>query len=171
MTTWRRLTLIAMMVGGGFTGVLAAGQILVNSLTQGTLNLLLAILLLFLYTYVMVAGLVFAHSPRRLGPLVAALAIQVPGLSSSLLVYKFAAGVGAFLGANYSQGTGGLTPNFDTFFGSRSTVAILQHNPFTIGINLWAVVLLILLWKSTWVVSAPVMQSLSTSRESTPVRG
>jgi hypothetical protein len=160
-----------MTVGGGFTGVALAVQLLVNSPNWGTQNLLLTTLLLLLYAYVTGAGLVFAQSPRRTGPLFAALAIQVPLISSSLLVYKFAAGFEAFLRASYSHDAGGLTLNFDSFFGSRSTVAVLQQNPVAVGVNLWAVVLLILLWKSTWVVPAPVTQSVSTSAESTPVRG
>jgi hypothetical protein len=166
MTTWLRLTLITMTVGGGFAGVVLAVQLLMNSPNQATLNLLLAILLLLLYTFVTAAGLVFAHSPHRLGPLVAALAIQVPWISSPLLVYQFAAGVGAFLGANYSQGATGLSPNYEYCFGSRSTVAVLRQNP--LGVNLWAVVLLILLWRSTWTL-APVPQSVGTSEESLPV--
>jgi hypothetical protein len=172
MNTWLRLTLITMTVGAGFTGVALSLQALITSPNRGTKNLLLATLMLVLYTYVMAAGLVFAHSPRRTGPLFAALAMQAPWISSSLLLYKFAAGFEAFVRANYSQDAGVLTLNFDGFFfGSRSTVAILQQNPLGLGVNLWAAVLLILLWKSTWVVPAPMTQSVSTSAESTPVAG
>ena len=45
-----------------------------------------------LYASVTASGLLFVHDPARNGPLVIALMLQVPCISSSLIVYRFAAG-------------------------------------------------------------------------------
>jgi len=152
MSTWLRLTLITMTVGGGFSGLAVMIQYAIQSPRQQTLSLLLTMLLLTLYAFVTAAGLVFAQSPRRTLLLFGALLIQVPWLSSSMLVYKFAAGAGAFIGAKYPSGAGGPTATYEYSVGTSSTVAMLQGNgdPFIVGVNLWAIVLLILLWRSAW---------------------
>ena len=92
MKTWLRLTLITMTVGGGFAGVLITCHSLVHSEGQGLPYLVIMAAFLTLYTLVTASGLLFVHDPRRVQPLFAALAIQIPWISSPLIVYKVAAG-------------------------------------------------------------------------------
>ena len=164
MNAWPRQTLIIMTVGGGFAGAVGAVQLLIDSSSQATASLALAVLVLLLYFYVMAAGLVFAQSPRRTRPLTVSLILQVPWISCPLLLYKFGAGGAAFINATYSGSTGGWALNFDTFFGSRASLATLQQNPFTVGVNLWALAMLLLLWRSAG--SAAVMHPAGSSMES-----
>lgn len=86
MKPWLRLALITMTVGGGFTGVVVNLQALFNSPGASILKLVLDLIFMGLYVFVCVSGLMFVHNPSRRGPLVAALAVQIPWISSSLIV-------------------------------------------------------------------------------------
>ena len=66
-------------------------QSLFESRGQRPLSLLIIGLFLALFTYVTISGLMFVLDPERKRPLIAALAIQIPWISSSVIVYKFAA--------------------------------------------------------------------------------
>jgi len=92
MKTWLRLTLITMTVGGGFAGVILTIQSLLDSGSRGPVHLVLLAGFLALYAFVTACGLLFVHDPSRLRPLLVALAIQIPWVSTPLVVYKFAAG-------------------------------------------------------------------------------
>ncbi|MGC2621164.1 MAG: hypothetical protein WA414_19120 [Acidobacteriaceae bacterium] len=94
MTTWLRLTVVTMTVGGGFLGAVVTVQRLINWGPDG-FQLSSAILLtifLGLFVFVVASGLVFIADPRRTQLLVWALAMQLLWVSSPLLVYRIAAG-------------------------------------------------------------------------------
>ena len=91
MKTWLRLTLITMTVGGGFAGVLLTLSSLFNSQSRGVTYLIFVVGFLAMFLFVMASGLLFVHDPRRVRPLLAALTMQTPWISTPLLVYKFAA--------------------------------------------------------------------------------
>jgi hypothetical protein len=141
MKTWLRLTLITVTVGGGFTGLAATVQSLCNSQSQPPLNLLLIAVFLALYAYVTVSGLMFVHDPQGTRPLIAALAIQIPWISSPLIVYKFAAGFHAALAVG-----GGL--DAEARLGCFFKFSLFEENPWRIGVNLFALAILILLCRS-----------------------
>jgi hypothetical protein len=128
MKTWLRLVLITMTVGGGFAGVLITGQLLFNSGSQGLAYSVIMAVFLALYAFVTASGLLFVYNPRRIHPLFAALAIQIPWISSPLLVYKVAAGfhlvltVGSFEYAGVSR----VTFRAETLFGSMFNFVLLQ---------------------------------------------
>ena len=90
MKLWLRLLFITITVGGGFTGFVLTFQSLFNSPHQRPLNVLLTIIFLALNAYVFVSGLLFVRDEQRTRPVMAALAIQIPWISSPLMVYKFA---------------------------------------------------------------------------------
>lgn len=148
MKPWLRLTLITMTVGGGFTGVVLTLQLLFNSPGASTLNLLLMVTFMGLYVFVTVSGLIFVYDPQRTGPLVAALAIQIPWISSSLIVYKFAAGGQAFVmvGSSETPNTTGVHFGWEFLLGSSWRFALLQDKPLGIGVNLAALSILAVLW-------------------------
>src|ERR1700676_2445329 len=147
MKTWLRLTLVTMCVGGGFTGFAITLQSLLSSRTSPPFSLLLFAVSLALFASVTGSGLIFVCNPLRIRPIVAALAVQIPWVSSPLIVYKFAAGFHAVVGIGIADG-GKLQVGAESLFGSGWTVALLQVNPFNLGINVGAVAMLILLRKS-----------------------
>lgn len=149
MKPWLRLALITMTVGGGFTGVVVNLQALFNSPGASIFKLALVLIFMGLYVFVCVSGLMFTHNPRRTGPLVAALAVQIPWISSSLIVYKFVAGVEAFIivGSPEKENAIGAYFGWDLLLGSSWKFALLQDNPLRVGVNFAAVVILALLWQ------------------------
>jgi phosphoglycerol transferase MdoB-like AlkP superfamily enzyme len=150
MKTWLRLTLITMTVGGGFAGIAVTLQALFNSPVASTLNLLAMIVFLGLYVFVTISGLIFVHDPKRTGPLMAALAIQIPSVSSSFIVYKFAVGVRAFLMVSGSEGpnTPAVRLSWDFFLGSSWTFSLLRDKPPGIGVNVAALAILAYSWQA-----------------------
>jgi hypothetical protein len=104
MKIWLRLALITTTGGGGFTGI-ALTLSLFRSQGTGFPSLILLIGFLVLYVFVLTSGLLFVRDPQRTGPLLAALAVQIPYISTPLIVYKFAAGVYAVVKLEAQQGT------------------------------------------------------------------
>lgn len=147
MKPWLRLTLVAMTIGGGFSGVVRTMQSFSRLSTQ---ELVIAFIFIGLYAGVTASGLLFVHDPTRSGPLVAALILQVPWISSSLIVYKFAAGLGvcASVGStgNASRVEAGLFWEF--MLGSRWRCDLGEENPLRVGVNVAALALLLLLWRA-----------------------
>jgi|SRR5208283_4940343 len=147
MKTWLRLTLITITVGGGFTGVAITLQFLLNSEGQRGLNLSVAVVFLALYTYVTVCGLIFAQDAQQTRPLIAVLAIQIPWISSPLATYNFAAGFYAVVSVG-SPGRAGARFGAGAYLGSRFGLSLFQANPWRIGVNLFALAMLILLLRA-----------------------
>ena len=135
MKPWLRLTLVTMTVGGGFAGVAGTLQSLFNSPGASALNLMLILVFLGLYVFVIISGLLFVHDPTRTGLLLAALAIQIPSISSSLVVYKFAAGLEAFInvGGLGKDSTTGAHLDWNLLLGSSWRFAFQQSNSRALG--------------------------------------
>ena len=150
MKTWLRLTLITITVGGGFTGVLVTYASLFHSTDHRIVYYVLMTGFLALYGFVIASGLLFVHDPRRIRPLIAALAIQIPWISTPLFVYKFTAGFYAVLtiGGPREVGNVGLYFGGESLLGNTFKFAFNQDIPWDIGINLWALMLVILVWRS-----------------------
>jgi hypothetical protein len=150
MKPWLRLTLITMTVGGGFAGFVSTLQSLFNSLRASTLNLLLTVVFMGLYAFVTASGLLFVHDPTRTGPLLAALAIQIPAISSSVIVYKFAAGLETFVsvGGSEQKNAMGVHFDWDLLLGGSWRFALQQDNPLRVGVNVAALAFLLLLWRT-----------------------
>jgi hypothetical protein len=82
-----------MTVGGGFTGVALTAQLLFSPQVTGPALLAVCVVFLLLHVFVLISGLLFVHNPTRVIPLVVALALQIPYLSSPVLAYRFADGL------------------------------------------------------------------------------
>lgn len=149
MKAWLRLTLITMTVGGGFAGFAGTLQSLFNSPGASTLKLVLIFIFACLYVFVTVSGLLFVNDPRRTGPLVAALALQVPWISSSLITYKFAAGFESFIFVGSPEKQNAIVHlGWDFLFGSSWKFGLSQENPVRLGVNLAALAILLLLLRA-----------------------
>jgi hypothetical protein len=142
-----------MTVGGGFTGFALTFQALLSGLSSHTeppLNLLIMGIFLLLNAGVAASGLLFVHDSRSTLPLVASLAIQVPWISSPLLTYRFATGLEFVLNATGPEKGEEFTLHFawKCFVGSSWSLSVSQQHPIGVGINLWALAMLILLRRS-----------------------
>jgi len=139
MKTWLRWLLIVLSVGGGFTGIAVTFEALFRN--EASLGVWLACgFAILLYMFVVVSGLIFADSPTRTLPLVAALIIQIPWVSSPIFDYGFCAGfrISAGLLDGKIVLNGRLGSYFEIFFFGSS-------HPWGVGINFFALLVLILL--------------------------
>jgi hypothetical protein len=152
MKAWLRLTIVTITVGGGFTGIALTFPVLQShwsSQSPRLANLFLILLFLVLNACVTASGLLFVHDPSRIFPLIAALAVQIPSISSSLFVYKFAAGLALVFsidGPAKSAGNG-IRLGSEFVLGNRWTISLSGEHPFSLGVNLVALATLILLWR------------------------
>lgn len=103
----------------------------------------LIVFILALFILVTVSGLVFVHNPRHTALMVVSLALQVPLLSSPIMAYRLAAGCQVFVGFVGGRVTGGFT------VGSECVISVMQQLPCGVGVNVCALVLLILLLRAT----------------------
>jgi hypothetical protein len=143
MKSWLRLTLITVTVGGGFTGVAITLQALFARQTQAPVYYALMLAFLALFAFVTASGLAFVHNPERTGPLIVALALQIPWVSSPIIAYRLAAGFQisiALIGGHFA---GGFR------LGSDFQINLFQQLPWGAGVNLFALALLVLLLRTT----------------------
>jgi hypothetical protein len=150
MKTWLRLTLITMTVGGGFLGVVVITPRLFTWGNDG-FQLSFAIFLVFLglYVFVVASGLVFVADPRKTQLLVWALAMQIPWVSSPLLIYRMAAGAYVTVTAGQTEDSGRIGFHLFWTLGSNFQCYLLkQAAPWSLGVNFVALALLILLVRS-----------------------
>jgi len=153
MNLWLRLTLITMTVGGGFTGLAAtchALQSSFNSHSQTPLNLLMMGVFLVLNAGVIASGLLFVCDPHRTNPLLAALAVQIPWISSYLIAYRFATGFELVLSVNGPAKGEDLAFHLGWafFLGTSWSLSFSQEHQFGLGVNVWALTMFVLLWRS-----------------------
>ncbi len=136
MNTSLRLILITMTVGGGFTGVAVTLQALLSPQGKGPASAVICLVFLLLYLFVLISGLLFVQNPRRMVPLVVALALQVPAIYSPIIAFRFVAGF---------NGTAGISETGVFWWvrlGSEWQLNLLQPLPWGVGINFVAVILL-----------------------------
>lgn len=152
MSTWLRLTLITMTVGGGFTGIALTSQLLFSPQVTGPALVAICVVFLLLHLFVLVSGLLFVQNSTRVMPLVVALAIQIPYLSSPLVTYRFADGLFGGVGIADTGPFGWIRLGSDWQFN------LFQPLPWGFGINLVAVA-----------VMAALSLSIARQRRQSPV--
>jgi hypothetical protein len=114
-----------------------------------------------LYAFVIAGGLVFVYDPCRNQFLQIALLLQVPWISSPFLLYRFACASYAIVSAEPPQaGRVGLHFGWVAQFGSQANVGIFQGDGWSLGVNLFAVLLLVLLRTSTRKAPATIVRCL-----------
>ena len=136
MSAWLRLTLVTMTIGGGFTGAVTTSQVLLSPQTTSPAFVAVGVVFLALHVFVLVSGLLFVQNSARVMPLVVALAIQIPYLSSPVVLYRFADGLCGGVGVAESGLFGWWRLGTDWYFG------LLRPLPWGIGINLVPVAML-----------------------------
>jgi hypothetical protein len=158
MKTWLRLTVVAMTVGGGFTGFVVTLQTLLHPHNQKFPSLLSMIVFLVLYGYVTVSGLIIVENSSRTAPVLAAVALQVPSISSTVVTYIFNSGLSLFVGITGPQQERAFAHfQFDLWWGSSWRFSFFQDDGWRIGLNLVALILFILIWKSREDICEPAL--------------
>jgi hypothetical protein len=139
MKPWLRLTLITVTIGGGFTGVAVTLQAILARQSQPPAYYVLMLGFLALFAFVTVSGLVFVHNPERTDLMILSLALQVPWISSPIIAYKLAAGFQICVALIGGHWAGGFR------LGSDFQINLFQQVRWGVGINLFALMLLVLL--------------------------
>jgi hypothetical protein len=147
MRTWLRVVLIIASVGGGFAGVLGALPLVFHSTVS---HALLAACAVAVYTFITASGVLFALDEARTGWLFPAFILQIPYVSFSLFTYKFAAGAVAFLITGGQEGAGrmGIYGGTELALASSWKLGFGEDVPMRLGVNFFAVGMLVLLNKS-----------------------
>ena len=141
MKIWLRWLLLTISVGGGFEGLILNLHFLALPEFQQPTTLLVISLFTILYGFVFVAGLFFADDPNNSTPLLISLCLQIPTISSPIVIYRFLSGFPIVV----SMTNGEI--NMTARFGGEWQFNLHQELPWGFGINLYALICLILLLK------------------------
>lgn len=139
MKPWFQLTLVTSTVGGGFAGFSATLQHLLRFEGRQSADYILMIVFLVVYAFITVSGLLFVRDPHRIVPLLIASSIQIPWFSSPLFAYRLTAGFHVTVGLIEGKFGGGFS------LGSEWQCNVLQKLPSVVGVNIFALVIVILL--------------------------
>jgi hypothetical protein len=158
MKTWLRLLLVALTVGGGFTGLTYTLNAFGGFEKYGLAAELVGLAFMALYAFVIVAGLLFVHDLHCTRPLLVAIALQIPWVSLPVFEYHFAAGLYAAVTLGPPQLAGqfvtyGLTGDLGANWKFR--FASVLEGPWSLGINLFALFIYVLLRLSLRKTSRP----------------
>jgi hypothetical protein len=142
---WFRLVLLSLTILGGLNGI--GLTLWLASTVHSPLLLALVGCMFAAYAFVTTVGVLFWLRPEKLEPVLiqSVLALQLPWISNSVFVYKFASGM--YLVVSVVITGGQLTGGFNFFIGSSCEVRFLQESPLSLGVNLVPLFALILLAK------------------------
>ncbi len=140
---WFRWMILVLTIGGGFTGLALIVQGIFQLQTKQLPYSFMYIPFLVLYGLTIVSGLLFADDPRNTILLKISLASQILTFSSPILTYGFSAGLRAGVGILNSRFIAGFN------FGSDFQISYLQARPWGIGVNVFAITVLLLLLRYT----------------------
>ncbi len=144
MNAWLRLVLITMTVGGGFTGFALTLQSIIESRGDATITVVLLVIFLLVCAYVTVSGLIFVQKPQVTRPLIGALAIQIPWISSPPIVYHLGAGFSAVLGIGSSEhAEESFNIFWNCFLGTTWQFRLFSQASWRVSVNVIPLVLLI----------------------------
>jgi hypothetical protein len=121
---------------------------------------ILILTMIALSIFITVCGLAFVNDPRRIRLIEVALAVQVPYISSPLLVYKLICGTGLYTVVclepvdDLAILFGHIGVRFQ--FGGYSSLAFWEQHPVAIGVN-WVPLLLFLIVRHSMRVASPPM--------------
>ena len=141
MKRWLRWILITLTIGGGYAGLVYGVEAMFQQKAGEPINLLLCAAIIVVYGFIIVSGLLFAENPGNRFPLVLAWVLQIPWFSSSVLTYGFAAGARLSVVFRESSLICGWR------FGSDFQLMLFQNNPIGIGVNFFAILIVIILVK------------------------
>jgi hypothetical protein len=140
---WFRWMVLILTIGGGFTGLALIVQGIFQLQTRQLSYLFLYTPFVILYGSTIVSGLLFADNPKNTILLKIALIAQIPWFSSPVLAYSFGAGL------RITAGILGDHLNASFRIGSDFQISYFQGLPWGIGVNVFALAVLVLLLRFT----------------------
>jgi hypothetical protein len=152
MNNWLRLALVTVTVGGGFTLCTLSVGMLVQMGQNRQLAAVLVLIMIACSVFVTASGLAFVYDPRRVLAVKVALALQIPYISSPLLVYKLICGAGFYTVVclapidDLAILFGHIGIRFQ--FGGYWSLAFWEGHPVGVGVNWVAVFLFVTLRRS-----------------------
>jgi hypothetical protein len=139
-----RYSLIITSIGGGFAGLSHAVQTLfLDDLPTSTF--VLTFLVAGFFAFVIFGGLAIIDDSRRVAPLIASFAIQIPVFLSSLVSFKLGVGLPIYLA--FSRDGARIVSKL----GFDYTFSVLERSPLIVGVNLFSLGMLV------WLLSFVVM--------------
>ncbi len=137
----RALTILS--IGGAFTGIVITLAGLISMTDHRVIAYLLYLVFIGLYGYGIWAGIRFSEDSADLKPLRVYYLMQVPWISSPILSYRFTSG--------FHVTAGIIGSNVQCFFriGSEWNLNFLQVFPWGIGLNAFALAVLIFLKRAS----------------------
>ena len=149
MKTWLRLILVVFTVGGGFTLITGATDVLFRTNPMSLTAVMLLGFMMASGAFIMASGLVLVRDPRCTRLAQIALALQIPWVSSPLFAFRLFCGVGlyAVVGLEPPEDVVRVGDHFGWRFqlGAYSSVGFWENHPWSLGINLVALFLLVAL--------------------------
>ncbi|WP_226648594.1 hypothetical protein [Microbulbifer variabilis] len=134
----RRVLLFASIGGGSIGSIMVAIDIATSDqLTKETVISNGLLIVVFIYT--VYAGLQFSRSRSSIKNLTRAFFLQIPWITSPIISFKIASGIGASFAIIYST----LNYKYRLSLGADYTLSLYSDQPLGIGINLAAVSFLI----------------------------
>lgn len=149
MKAWLRLVLVLFLVGGGFVDLASCATLFPQLSDKGTAGVFLFVVMLLCAAFQVISGLMVTQKPRSTGILRAAIALQIPWITSPLLSYRLMGGAGFWIMASSAplsdagQFIGSLYWRFQ--FGGFESMGIGESLPWSLGVNLIALTLFLLL--------------------------
>jgi len=138
MNAWLRRLLLILTIGGGFVGITLTAPFFFHVdkvIAYGALLVFVA-----LYGYGIFLGVKLSEGSAPLPHLRFYFGLQIPFLSSPVIAYRFSTGLQATI-AIIQPGV-----RFDWRLGSEGQFAILSSEPWGIGINIFALAIVLLLY-------------------------
>lgn len=139
MNVWLRRFLVILTVGGGFAGLALTVQIIFVAQKPFWVTYAIALLFFALYAYGVFIGIWLSEGSRPVWPLLFYFALQIPFISSPIFTYRFCSGLQATVAIV------GDVLSWDARLGSECRLAILSSATLGFGINLVALVVVLIL--------------------------
>jgi hypothetical protein len=138
MSVWFRRLLLILTIGGGFLGLAVTLQFLPSASKVITYFMLFAFI--GLYAYGIFVGLTLSEGPVPIKHLRFYFALQIPFISSPLIVYGFCSGLQATVAILQSG------PAWGWRLGSQWQFALFSSAPWGCGVNLIALIMVFVLY-------------------------
>jgi hypothetical protein len=138
MNVWFRRLLLVLTIGCGFLGIALTIQFFAQ--TDKVVAYIMLLAFIGLYAYGIFVGLKLSEGPPPLKHLRLYFGLQIPFISSPLVVYRFCSG----LQATVAIGQSGLT--WDCRLGTEWQFAIFSSAAWGCGVNFVALIIVFLLY-------------------------
>jgi hypothetical protein len=140
MSVWFKRSLVILTIGGGFLGFVGTSHAFLAGTKTSWYDYTVPVLFMILYAFGIFSGIGLTENRPAYSRLLFYFAIQVPFVSSPFFVYEFTSGCQIAVGI---VGSGLI---WSARLGSNWEVAIRQPNSWGVGINVFALIVMLVLY-------------------------